>query len=185
MRPHGPAVQLEFRRRQAARLLKAGKGVSEVARWIGAAKSSVSRWWHSYRKKGLRSLKPKPTPGRPLKMSQSQRKRLLRLLGQGAPKAGYSTDLWTTQRIAELIRKHFGIQYHPDYIGPLLRSLGWSWQKPERRALQRDEEAIERWKKRTWPRIKKSPKTWGPSRLSRRKRLSPHPQRSQDLGPLG
>lgn len=154
MRPYGNAAQLEQRRRQAVRLLRAGKGVSEVARVIASAKSSVSRWWAEYRQRGLRSLRPKPVPGRPLKLSPSQRAQLLRLLARGAVAAGYSTDLWTTQRICDFIRQHFGVRYHRDYIGPLLRDLGWSWQKPEGRALQRDEEAIERWKKSTWPHIK-------------------------------
>jgi len=177
MRPHGAPSELESRRRQAIRLLKTRKGVSEVARWLGAAKSSVSRWWAEYQKDGLRGLRPKPVPGRPRKLVPSQRPRLLRVLARGAVAAGYSTDLWTTQRICEVLRKQFGVPYHPDYIGPLLRSWGWSWQKPERRAVQRDEAAIEHWKTSAWPRIKKRRKTWGPSRVPRRKRVSAHSPR--------
>lgn len=167
MRPKGSAATLEYRRRQAVQLFKAGKKVSDVARWLGTAKSSVSRWLSTYKKKGLRGLKPKPVPGRPCKLRRHQKPQLLRLLLRGASAAGYSTDLWTTQRIAEIIWKHFSIRYDRDHIGPLLRSLGWSWQKPERRASERDEEYIENWKRHKWPHIKKSPNTWRPSRFPR------------------
>src|ERR1017187_2581620 len=68
---------------------------------------------------------------------------------------GYRTNLWTTARIAGLVEREFGVSYHPDHIGRLMHSLGWSPQKPERRALERDEEEIERWKQEEWPRIKK------------------------------
>jgi transposase len=166
MRPQGSADKLEYRRLQAIRLIKDGRGMSEVMATVGCAKSSLSRWRKTYRKKGADGLKPKTASGRPLKITQIQQRKLLRLLTQGALKAGYSTDLWTTGRIAALIKRHFGISYHSDYIGPLLRNMGWSWQKPERRAIQRDEDAIEHWKKKIWPQIKKSAKTWGPSRIS-------------------
>jgi transposase len=91
-------------------------------------------------------------------------------------KAGYATDLWTLQRVAKLIETQFRVRYTTVGVWKLLRlSLEWSWQKPERRAIQRDEAAIEQWKTRTWPHIKKRPPTWGPSRVPRRKRVSAHP----------
>lgn len=165
MRPQGSGDKLEYRRRQAIRLLKEGKRPSEVMTIVKCSKSSLSRWRSNHRKKGDDGLKPRATPGRPPRLTTSQWQKVIRLLLKGALKAGYSTDLWTTGRIAELIKQHVGISYHSDSIGPLLRSMGWSWQKPERRAIQRDEAAIEHWKKKTWPRIKKSAKTWGPSRV--------------------
>ena len=79
---------------------------------------------------------------------------------------GYRTELWTTLRIAELIRRHMGIVYHRNHVGKLLHELGWSPQKPERRAIERDEEAIARWKRTVWPRVKKTPRGWGPISVS-------------------
>jgi transposase len=76
---------------------------------------------------------------------------------------GYRTNLWTTARIAELIDREFGIQYHRDHVGRLLHSLKWSPQKPERRALERNDEAIEHWKQKHWPRIKKTLRGWVPT----------------------
>lgn len=168
MRPQGTAQQLEKRRRQAIRLLKAGKkNLSAVARWLGASKSSVFRWYQIYKRKGMNGLQPKPIPGRPQKLSQAQKKKLAKLLLEGPLAAGYSTDLWTLQRIARLIRKQFGVQYHPNHVWRILLGMGWSCQKPERRALQRDEKTIEQWKHYKWPHIKKVRKTWSPSGFPR------------------
>jgi transposase len=88
---------------------------------------------------------------------------LVNLLLQGPMMHGYRTNLWTTARIAELIRNQFGIQYHRDHVGRLLLSLNWSPQKAERRALERDENAIERWQQKDWPRIKKTLRGWVPT----------------------
>jgi transposase len=88
---------------------------------------------------------------------------LLRLLLRGARAHGYRTNLWTTARIAEVIQRAFGVQYHRDHVGRLMHSLQWSPQKPERRALERDERAIEGWKRKDWPRIKKTLRGWAPT----------------------
>ena len=177
MRPHGTPAQLEKRRRHAIQLLKAGKTLSAVARALSASVSSVFRWWQAYRKKGPKELRAKPTPGRPPRLSSRQRQKLVNLLLQGPLAAGYPTDLWTLRRVADLIERHFGVAYHPCHVWKLLTGLGWSCQKPERRAVERDEAAIARWKRTEWPRIKKTGRTWGPSRLRGRKRLPPHPDR--------
>ncbi len=165
MRPQGTAQQLERRRRQAIRLLKAGKSLSAVARALSASVSSVFRWAQAHRAKGLRGLQPRPTPGRPPKLSRAQRARLTRVLLQGPLAAGYPTDLWTLKRVAEMVTRLFGVEYHPCHVWRLLHSVGWSCQKPERRALQRDEAAIAHWKRSRWPHIKKRRKVWGPSRV--------------------
>jgi transposase len=96
------------------------------------------------------------SPGRPRKLTAVQQRRLGTLLLAGPLAAGYRTDLWTTARIAALIQARFQISYHPDHVGRLLHRLGWTAQKPERRALERDEAAIARWKTRTWVRVKKT-----------------------------
>lgn len=89
------------------------------------------------------------------------------MLLKGPQQAGYQTDLWTLQRVAALIDRHFGIQYHAGHVWKLLTALGWSCQKPERRAVERDEEAIARWTREEWPRIKKRRSPGGPSRVPR------------------
>ena len=166
MRPQGSPRQLEKRRRQAIRLLHRGKTVSAVARWLGASKSSVVRWREAHKRKGLKGLRPKDIPGRPARLSEAQKARLSKYLLQGPLAAGYSTDLWTLQRIADLIEKRLHVSYHPNHVWRLLLSMGWSCQKPERRALQRDEEAIQHWKRIRWPAIKKNRRTWGPFGVS-------------------
>ena len=142
MRPLGTAKQLEKRRRHAVQLLESGRSLSVVARQVGAAVSSVFRWWQAYQREGPQALESKPTPGRPPRLSQPQKRRLVTLLGQGALRAGYRTELWTADRVTELIVQEFGVRYHPAHVSRLLRALGWTVQKPIRRASQRNEQAI-------------------------------------------
>jgi transposase len=155
MRPPGSPKELERRRLRAIALLKEGYQPVEVARTLGVDRRSVRRWKAAYREKGRRALKATPAPGRPLKLSIEQRKELEKDLLRGAQEAGFPTDLWTCARVAELIHMHFGITYHVDHVGRVLRTLGWSPQKPERRAKERDHEKIQRWIKQDWPHIKK------------------------------
>ncbi len=107
------------------------------------------------RRKGESALKAKPVPGRPAKLRPAQLKRLPALLLRGALAWGYSTDLWTTDRIAKVIEREFRVRFHRAHVGRLLADLGWSCQKPERRAIERDDEAIERWKRYRWIATKK------------------------------
>jgi len=155
MRPPGSPKELERRRLRAISLLKDGYQPVEVARTLGVDRRSVRRWKAAYQQRGGRALKAVPAPGRPLKLSIEQRKQLEKQLLRGAQKAGFPTDLWTCPRVADLIKARFGITYHVDHVGRVLRSLGWSPQKPERRAKERDHEKIQRWIKQDWPRIKK------------------------------
>lgn len=155
MRPPGSALQLEQRRYRAIRLLKHGHTLSAAARQVGAAVSSVHRWQSSVERDGLKSLHRKPTPGRPAQLNAQQKEQLVAVLLQGPHAAGYRTELWTLKRIARLIQRHFGVRYHPGHVWKVLTQLGWSCQKPERRALARDEAAIRHWKRYIWPRIKK------------------------------
>jgi transposase len=120
------------------------------------------RWRDTRRHGGVDALQVRFSPGRPLKLAAGKRKRLVRLLLKGPMAQGYRTNLWTTPRIAEMVEREFGVRYHPDHIGRLMHSLGWTPQKPERRALERNEEEIERWKQEEWPRIKKTLQGWVP-----------------------
>ena len=155
MRPPGTPQQLERRRRQAIQLLESGRQLSAVARQLHCAKSSVSRWRDTYRRRGDKGLHALPIPGRPCRLSQDQKRALASRLLKGALAQGYRTDLWTLERIAQLIQNQFRVRYHPNHVWWLLRGMGWSCQKPERRALQRDERAIAQWKRYRWPHIKK------------------------------
>jgi len=153
---------LEARRRQALALLKKGHSLQAVGRWVRCAASSVMRWRDAVRRRGERGFRVGASPGRPPKLTTRQRQQLVRVLRRGSLAHGYRTDLWTTPRVAEVIARHFGIRYHPDHVGRLLHRLGWTPQKPERRALQRNEAAIARWKREEWPRVKKTPRGWAP-----------------------
>jgi transposase len=157
MRPKGSAAELEVRRRLAANLLQEGQGIREVARLVRASPSSVKRWRDVLRKRGRPGLKAKPHPGRRPRLSKRQQRQLVGLLRRGPLAAGYPTDRWTCPRVADVIAQRFGVRYHPDHIWRLLQALGWSCQKPERRARERDEAAIQRWRQHDWPRIKKRP----------------------------
>lgn len=105
-----------------------------------------------------RRLRPgaaKPQPGRQPRLSADEKEKLIELLLEGPQAHGYRSDLWTLPRVAEVIERHFGVHYHPAHVWKILHGLGWSCQKPERRAKERDEEEIERWRKEKWPHIKK------------------------------
>ncbi len=105
----------------------------------------------------MEALKAKPHPGRPPKLSEQQKRELAAILRQGPMAAGFPTDLWTLKRVAAVIERHFGVKYHPSHVWKVLRSMGWSAQKPERRARERDEAAIRHWREKTWPQVKKKP----------------------------
>jgi len=163
MRPHGSPAQLEARRRRGMELFEEGFSLNEVGRQLRCAASSVMRWRDALAAGGEESLKAKPAAGRPARLTKRQRKQLVACLLKGAIAHGYRTELWTTQRIADLIDEKFGIRYHRNHVGKLLHALGWSAQKPERRSLERDEAVIEEWKQRDWPRVKKTLHGWAPT----------------------
>jgi transposase len=157
MRPSGAPEALEARRRIAARLFAQGKSLTEVAAAVGCSKSSASRWKQAWKKGGERALRPKPNPGAKPKLNDHQQRRLLAALQQGTAHWGYAPSGWTGPLVKHLIQRLFGVQYHVDYVGTLLHKLGWSPQKPERRARERNERAIARWHRDQWPRLKKEP----------------------------
>jgi len=145
--------------------LKRGLSLKEVARRIGANFSSVFRWQQAHRKGGDAGLKAKAVPGRPKRLKPAQCRRLIAILLKGARAWGFPNELWTLKRIARVIRKKFGLVYHPCHVWKLLRLAGWSCQVPERRAIRRDEEAIAHWKRYKWPALKKSATTGCPPRF--------------------
>lgn len=145
------------RRRVAVEFLGKGMSMADVALVMGVSLSSVKRWKKAFRTGGAAALEPKPNRGRPTKLSATQKQRLRQLLLAGPRAAGFSTELWTCRRVAEVVRREFGVSHHPDHLGRILHDLGFSPQKPQRRAAERNEAAIERWRSHDWPRIKKRP----------------------------
>lgn len=163
MRPHGSPQVLEQRRRSVIALLRQNLSLHEVARRTGCHASSVLRWRDAWRSGGSAALKAKPVPGRPSRLTVEQRACLVGFLTQGAMAHGYRTELWTTQRIAALIERRLGVKYHRNHVGKLLHQVGWSHQKPERRAVERNEITIADWKRSVWPTVKKTPQGWRPT----------------------
>ncbi len=155
MRPHGSPKALERRRRHAIALLEAGHPPVEVAARLGVRRRSVRRWKAAYREEGHAGIAAKPASGRPPKLDEAARETLREALLAGAEAAGFPTDLWTCRRVAELIRQRFAVRYHPSHVARLLRGMGWSPQRPSRRAIERDEPRIAAWVNEQWPRIKK------------------------------
>jgi len=158
MRPIGTQKQLEQRRKRAVQLLNDGLGIRETARQVGASPSSVVRWRDAYKKGGLKALASRPPPHRPCRLTDKQLQKLQSILLTGARANGYKTELWTLKRIAQIIRKNFGVEYQLSGVWYILSRLRYSCQKPERRAKERNEQAIETWRKERWPYIKKRPK---------------------------
>lgn len=155
MRPKGSSAELEARRRLTVRLLQEGKSMVEASRLTGADYSSVKRWKKAWELGGEEALASKPHPGPENRLSEKQKRRLVEILCRGARAAGFANELWTLKRIARVIEEHFGVNYHPGHVWRVLRSMNWSAQRPERRARERNEQAIERWRREDWPRLKK------------------------------
>ena len=157
MRTKGTPQELERQRFRAIELLQKGYRPYEVAEILGVSRTSITQWKELHQRDGPDGLKAKPHPGPKPKLTDHQRKRLACLLLKGPKAHGFATDLWTLSRVVQVVRKQFGVCYDPSGIWHLLRGMGWSCQKPERRARERNEQAIEQWRKQDWPRIKKNP----------------------------
>ncbi len=162
MRPQGSPKSLEERRCSVVAFLKQNLSLHEIARRMGCWASSVLRWRNALQSGGRDALKAEPAPSRPPRLTSKQKERLVRVLAKGAMALGYRTELWTTQRIADVIERKLGVRYHRNHVGKLLHQIGFSHQKPERRAIERDEAAIAVWERSAWPRVKKTPHGWQP-----------------------
>ncbi len=139
------------------RLLGKGLSQSEVGRRLGVGHASVNRWAQALAEQGREGLKKAGRAGRKPRLSGEDLKRLEQGLLKGPEALGYETPLWTLWRVGHLIEQEFGVRYHPGHIWKILRQLQWSCQRPEGRARERNEKAIQHWKKVEWPRIKKKP----------------------------
>ena len=145
------------RRAEGVRLLQEGEMTQvEIARYLGVSEAAVSQWKRKLEQSGPDALQPRTATGRPAKLDGAARQALVEKLEAGALAAGFPTAQWTQARVKQVIEREFGVSYHRDYISRLLHDLGWSVQKPDPRAIERDEELIRAWLKQDWPRIKKS-----------------------------
>jgi len=144
------------RRAEAIRLLEAGEMKQvEIARHLGVTEAAVSKWKRRLAEEGPQALQMRKATGRPPKLDEAGRQALVKKLEEGALAAGFPTEQWTQSRVKQVIEREFGVVYHQNYISRLLDDLGWSVQKPDSRAIERDEDLIRAWLSRDWPRIKK------------------------------
>ena len=145
------------RRAEGVRLLEAGEMKQvEIARHLGVTEAAVSKWKRQLVKEGPQALQLRKATGRPPKLDEAAKQALVKKLEEGAVAAGFPTEQWTQARVKKVIEREFGVSYHQNYISRLLHDLGWSVQKPEQRAIERDEDMIRAWLSQDWPRIKKS-----------------------------
>lgn len=145
----------EGRRFRAWELYQKDWKQKDIAEALGVTKGAVSQWLKRAKEGGVEALRHCKPPGASCRLSPEQRAQLPQLLAQGAQSFGFQGDLWTLPRVAEAIRREFGVSYDPSQVGRILKQCGLSLQKPERRATQRDEAAIQRWKEERWPELKK------------------------------
>lgn len=149
----------EERRKQAWKLKEQGWKQKDIAKALGVTEGAVSQWMTCGREGGEEALKAHPAPGATPRLTADQQAQIPLILAKGAPAYGFSGEVWNSRRLAVAIKREFGVSYHPDHCGYLVRKLGYSMQKPVERATQRNEEGIEHWKAHHWPDLKKKRRT--------------------------
>jgi transposase len=150
-------AQLEKRRKQAANLFAKDHSAPAVARRFGVARQVAYRWQKAWRQGGRTALASQGPAGPKSKLATEQTQAIIQALLAGPAARGYQTALWTLPRVADLIKDLTGVSYHPGHVWRWLGASGFSCQRPERRAVERDAKAIRIWTRVTWPAIKKSP----------------------------
>lgn len=161
---HRDRAALERRRLTAAKLFKKGVPQAVIARRFKVTPAAVNKWYHIWAENRKDGLLSKGRSGPKPKLTESSLKKISALLVRGPQKAGYGTDLWTLERIRAVIRKKTGLSFGTTHIWRILTiQIGWSSQKPETRAKERDEQAITEWKRTVWPRIKRGQEKWEPA----------------------
>jgi transposase len=148
---------LQQRRMRAVRMFDRGERQVDVVRELGVSAQTASRWYRAWQEGGRAALSRVGRAGRPRGLSDAQLRQVEKALLRGPKANGYPTDMWTLARVAEVIEKVTGVRYQPTQTWTILRQrLGWSRQRPARRAVERDEEVIAAWVKNDWPRIKRA-----------------------------
>jgi transposase len=145
----------EERRKRAWALYQAGWAQKQIAEALDITKGAVSQWIKAGKEGGEAALKSGKSTGKPRRLKTEERQKLPELLKKGAESFGFRGDLWTCPRVAKVLEREFGVKYHPAHVSRILKELGWTPQKPIRRAKQRKEGEIKRWKEERWPALKK------------------------------
>jgi transposase len=148
---------MKQRRLEASKLLSEGVKPAEVARKLGVSRQSVSRWQEAIKKNGIKGLEISGPAGRPRKVSERDMKRIEQALVRGTRSNGIDADLWTLARVGKIIEKITGHAFGISGVWCVLRRLGWSAQRPAKQAAERDQNEVDRWVKKTWPAVKKTP----------------------------
>ncbi len=148
---------MEKRRQQAARLFDQGQSDAEVARRLQTTRQSAGRWRAAWKKGGTAALKSKGPAGPKSRLTEAQVQAVVAALRAGPLAAGHATNVWTLPRVAQLVQQLSGQRYHAGHCWHLLRRLGFSCQRPTRRAVERDDRKVAGWKRSTWPALKKKP----------------------------
>ena len=172
VRPRRDFVALEARRMRAAEMFRRGARQADVVRELGVSRQTASQWYARWASDGKRGLRAAGRAGRFPKLDDRQLARVERALRKGPRANGFPTELWTLARVGEVIETVTGVVYHPGHVWRILREMGWSRQRPARRAVERDDEAIANWVKKEWPRVKKTPGAATPGSASKTSRAS-------------
>jgi transposase len=155
---HRKRQQLQARRLRAAELFAAGVHPAGVARQLGVSRQAASTWHAAWKAGGSGALRSSGVTGPTPRLSDDQLGHVEQALLRGATAHGFEGQLWTLDRIAEVVWRLTGARHHPAHVWALLRyRMGWTVQRPRRRAAERDQAAIDHWVKADWPRIKKTP----------------------------
>lgn len=151
----GKMDEASRKRVRAGRLMQAGKTPAQAAHAVGVARQTAYTWKARLDEGGIDALRSMAT-GRPPQLDGKQLEALRAALLQGAIAHGFGTELWTLKRVRALIERLFGVRFSEVHVWRLLGAMGFSSQKPERRAIERSEQAVAAWKRKTWPALKKS-----------------------------
>jgi len=154
--PKGSRSEWQQVRQRAVERFVAGERPRQIAPTLGVSYEAVRLWYHRWRE-GDATLRADKPRGRPARRTSEQLEQLKQELLRGPTAHGYRTELWTLKRIAAVIKQLFGVSYHESHVFKILRALGWTCQKPQRRAKERNEARIQQWLAEDWPRIKKGP----------------------------
>src|SRR5579862_193229 len=175
---------LEQRRKRAARLFGVGERLAAVARKLQVSRQSVSRWFAQWKGGGTKALRGAGRAGRAPRLQAEQLKQVESALREGARAHGFNTDLWTLPRVAQVIERVTGVTYHAGHVWRVMRAMGWTLQRPARRARERNDEAIRQWVADRWPAVKKKRAASKPGLPSKTRAGSRSGLRSAAPGPL-
>ena len=148
--------ELERRRQRAARMFEKEYPAAEVGRRLGVSRQVAHRWKQAWERGGEAALRSKGRAGPKVRLDAAQTRKVIAALVEGPRAAGHRTELWTLPRVRLLIEKLTGVRYHPGHVWRVLGALGFSCQRPERRAIERDEKQVRAWQRKTWPALKKT-----------------------------